>query len=234
MARHPLGAATPLAFPCAPGRWRADVYPQIGYGNFKRELAGILVDDTLSRAVCITAPSGPMRRALGRVAGLEFNKVVDWAPGVDTAMFAPGRQRSIQGEPFVFVSTGSLIPVKGHSLLVRALALVRAAVPERDIRLRIVGEGPQAQALQELIMDLGLTGYVSLEGAVSHDTLPEIYRSSDVFLLGSWHEAQCMAALEAMSCGLPWIGPPVGVLPDIAALSTQMNSGHSFHAPRPG
>jgi glycosyltransferase involved in cell wall biosynthesis len=203
--------------------------PQIGYGNYKRGLAGRLVADTLRHADLLTVPSDPMRSALLRAGHVDSGKVIDWAPGVDTDMFAPGPSRTLQAKPFVFVSTGSLIAVKGHDLLVRALALTRAEVPDRDIRLRIVGEGPLAPALDQRIVQLGLKGYVSLDGEVAHDTLPLIYRDSDAFLLGSWHEAQCMAALEAMSCGLPWVGPPVGVLSDIALLGADMPSGVLFH-----
>jgi glycosyltransferase involved in cell wall biosynthesis len=202
--------------------------PRIRFGNYKRGLAGRLVDDTLAHATLVTAPSGPMQRSLSRVVGLDTGRVADWAPGVDTAMFAPGPRQSSQAAPFVFVAVGSLIPVKGHDLLVRAVALVRAEQPHRDIRLRIVGDGPLARSLQQLITRLGLEGYVSLEGAVSHDALPEIYRESDAFLLGSWHEAQCMAALEAMACGLPWVGPPVGALSDLADLGHATPGGLLF------
>jgi type III pantothenate kinase len=72
-----------------------------------------------------------------------------------------------------------------------------------------------------------------MEGEVAHDALPAIYRQSDAFLLGSWHEAQCMAVLEAMACGLPWVGPPVGVLQDIAAFGTDTPSGLLFPGRNP-
>src|SRR5205085_5625524 len=85
--------------------------PRIGYGNYKRGLAGRLVDDTLAHADLITVPSRPMRRSLLRVVGSDTGRVADWAPGVDTAMFAPGPRQLSQAAPFVFVTVGSLVPV---------------------------------------------------------------------------------------------------------------------------
>jgi glycosyltransferase involved in cell wall biosynthesis len=42
-----------------------------------------------------------------------------------------------------------------------------------------------------------------------------------------------MAALEAMACGLPWVGPPVGALADIPLLSRDKPSGIIFKARDP-
>lgn len=196
--------------------------PQIGYGNWQRGLDRLLVPSTLRQADLLTVPSGRMRRALFKAASkarIDSSKIRDWAPGVDTAMFAPqarqARPRAPE-EPFTFVTAGSLIPVKGHSLLLKALARLRANNPLLRVRLRIVGDGPLRPMLEKQSNDLRLKGYVNFEGEVRHDALPAIYNTSDAFLLGSWHEAQCMAALEAMACGLPWVGPPVGALADIA------------------
>ena len=47
---------------------------------------------------------------------------------------------------------------------------------------------------------------IKFHGFVSHDDLPEIYRSHDVFLTASPIETQGLVVIEAMACGLPIIG----------------------------
>jgi len=202
--------------------------PQIRYGNHKRGLAGRLVTSTIARADLLTVPSKPIRRSLENSHRVLPSRLCDWAPGVDTAKFSPATNSLRTREPFQFVTAGSLIPIKGHDLVIRALALVREQSPELDVRLRIIGDGPLRPLLSQLVTQLGLKGYVTFEGEIRHERLPQAFRASDAFLLGSWHEAQCMAALEAMSCGLPWVAPPVGAVWDVRRQMGDKPSGVPF------
>lgn len=198
--------------------------PQIKYGNRGRGLAGRLVTATLRNADMLTAPSLPMKRALLSQRHVPPDKVRSWALGVDTNMFSPG-ERVEPNRAFTFVTVGSLVPVKGHDLLLHSMATLRRIAPHTEMRLRIVGTGPLQQPLGTLANQLGLEGYVDFVGEVAHGQLPAIYSAADCFVIASWHEAQCMAALEAMACGLPWIAPPIGAFADLARASTDRPTG---------
>jgi glycosyltransferase involved in cell wall biosynthesis len=198
--------------------------PEIKYGNWGRGLAGRMVRSTLRRAALVTSPSTPIRAALERL-GMGSKKVQDWAPGVNVEMFSPQPARERENQRVSLVTVGSLIPVKGQELLLRAMAVVRQQRSELDIALKIVGDGPLEPRLRHLTRELDLTGYVAFEGGKRHDELPGIYRGSDAFILGTWHEAQCMSVLEAMSCGLQWVGPAVGSLVDVHRRSGDEPSG---------
>jgi glycosyltransferase involved in cell wall biosynthesis len=62
---------------------------------------------------------------------------------------------------------------------------------------------------------LGIADRVEFLGHVNHGALPPVYQKADVFAQTSRHEAQGLAVLEAAACGLPIVGTPVGVLPEI-------------------
>jgi colanic acid/amylovoran biosynthesis glycosyltransferase len=159
-----------------------------------------------------------------------MKKVRRWAPGVDTEMFTPGENPGAP-RPFTFITVASLAPVKGHRLLFRAFNNLRRKAADLPIRWLIVGDGPLRAELEAAAAVPRLRGYVDILGEVTHDRLPELYREAGAFLLGSLHEAQCMAVLEAMACGLPWVGPKVGALDDLLRIDTgETPSGLAFAA----
>ena len=192
--------------------------PDIRYGNQGRGLSRLLVRQTLRRAGILTVPSTLMRLALSRVAEVPEGRVRCLPLGVDTALFAPraGANLLAPDIPFTFITVGSLIPVKGYDWLIDGLARLVHDVPEAGFRWLVVGAGPLRSRLAASVQAAGLGSKVEFLGEIRHERLPELYRTMDCFLLGSRHEAQCMAALEAMACGLPWIAPPVGALADCA------------------
>lgn len=197
------------------------ILPYIQYGNREQGMAGRLVTKTLNRAALLTVPSDPVMRALRRMPDVSPARIEAharrWSLGVDTDMFTPSERPRNSERPFTFVTVGSLVRVKGHKLLINAFGRLRRSHEHNfNARLRIVGDGPLRAAFVSLVKELHLEGYVTFDGDVPHQDLPRLYGDCDAFLLGSHYEAQCMAVLEAMSCGLPWVGPLVGCLPDVA------------------
>ncbi len=67
----------------------------------------------------------------------------------------------------------------------------------------IVGQGDEAERLQELAVSLGVGGKVVFHGAVSPERLRDLYRRSLLFLHGGVDEPFGMAPLEAIACGTP-------------------------------
>jgi len=102
------------------------------------------------------------------------------------------------------LTVGRLVPQKGFAELIRAISLVRKQIA--DVRLAIVGTGPERERLSVLIRSLGLDGYVSLPGGMPHDRLLDLYREADVFCMISQDEGFGMVYLEAMARGVPVVG----------------------------
>ena len=112
---------------------------------------------------------------------------------------------------FVFGAIGRLVPVKGHTYLLRAFAQIKDASP--SALLVIIGEGRSRSELESLIVELGLQGRVLLPGAKS-DALQYV-RAFDAFVMPSLSEGLPLALLEGMSGRLPVLGSDIDSLKPI-------------------
>jgi glycosyltransferase involved in cell wall biosynthesis len=97
--------------------------------------------------------------------------------------------------------------------LLRAAPRVRAAVP--GVRFRVVGRGPEWDAVQRLHAELGLDGLVDLLGDVSLAELAAEYVAADVFCLPSVQEGFGIVFLEAMAAGLPVVACRAAAIPEV-------------------
>lgn len=108
------------------------------------------------------------------------------------------------------LSVGRLIKRKGFHYLIDAVSLVKKEVP--DVRLTIVGGGPETKALSEQISKAGLEDSIELKGAVSDEELSDLYQNCALFVLANYMlpNGDCEGAptvlIEASACGLPVIG----------------------------
>lgn len=93
---------------------------------------------------------------------------------------------------------GSLIQRKGLDLLLPALE----KTPE-DIRLVIVGEGQEKEALTEQAAKLGISDRIEFRGYVEGEALRELYNASDIFVLPTREDCFGLVILEAMCASLP-------------------------------
>lgn len=97
------------------------------------------------------------------------------------------------------LAVGRLVPAKGFDLLLHAWRMVVAAHPAWS--LRIVGEGEERPALEDLVARLGLGESVQMPGASTD--IARHYRQASAFCLSSHYEGFALVLVEAMSFGLP-------------------------------
>jgi glycosyltransferase involved in cell wall biosynthesis len=100
----------------------------------------------------------------------------------------------------VFVTAGRFVPQKDHATMLRALAIHRQ---HRNGRLIVLGAGPLAEQLKQIVADLGLGQAVDFLG-FRPNVLPYI-RQADAFLLSSRCEGFGNVIVEALGCGTPVI-----------------------------
>jgi len=116
-------------------------------------------------------------------------------------------------EIITFLTVGRLAPIKNHDMLLRAFH--RIAMLRSDVRLVIVGDGPERSALEDQISRLRIEDRVSLPGF--RPDIDALLADADVFVLTSRYEGISIALLEAMRSGLPAIGTSVGGIPETIA-----------------
>ncbi len=117
------------------------------------------------------------------------------------------------GRP-VILSVARQYPRKNTATLLRALPRVREALP--DVRLRVVGSGPELPALRHLARQLGLEGAVRFVGSVEDThSLRREYASATVFCLPSLQEGFGIVFLEAMAAGLPIVAGDAAAVPEV-------------------
>ena len=118
--------------------------------------------------------------------------------GVDHAFFEAYREHTISTSPIKLLFVGSLIKRKGLDVLINALTRVRG-----EYRLTIVGDGPEKESLNRLVIDNGLESNVVFVGTRPPWSIPSIMASHDLLILPSYSEGRPNVILEAMAAGLP-------------------------------
>ena len=194
--------------------------PALGYGTWASPWRRWLIRLALRQATLVTAGS-PLARDLCLKRGVPAKKVTLAPLGVDLERFRPGPPPD-RHRP-VIVQAASLTPVKNQMLLLAIAARVRARYPA--LRVLVAGAGHQEALLREEAERLGLDQTVAWQGAVPYPRMPTFYQGGHLYLQTSCHESQGMAVLEAMACGLPVLGTPVGLLPEVAAMPASGAAG---------
>ena len=115
--------------------------------------------------------------------------------------------------PFDLISVGRLIDIKGYPLLLEAVAIL--AGQGRDVRLSLVGDGPDAGHLRQKATDLGIANKVIFEGWRSQAELGELYGKSDLCVLSSFSEGVPVVLMEAMATGVPCVAPRITGIPEL-------------------
>ena len=141
--------------------------------------------------------------------GVSPDRVGVVEPGTEPAPRAVGGGAQVH-----ILSVGTLVPRKGHDVLLRALS----RLTDLDWALTIVGEPRDpvhAHGLAALAVELGIAQRVTFAGGLSGPELEAAYARSDIFALATHWEGYGMAAAEALARGLPCAITAGGAIADV-------------------
>lgn len=113
----------------------------------------------------------------------------------------------------IMVSVGRLVPWKGFANLIEAIARLRDNFPQ--LQLLIIGSGPEQSALENLIIEQGLTDRVRLLGEMPRNELFKYLATADIFVLNTSYEGFSHQLLEVLTFGLPILTTNIGGNPEL-------------------
>jgi glycosyltransferase involved in cell wall biosynthesis len=170
-------------------------------------------------ATRVIANSDAVAASLQRDDRLAPERVVVVPNFVDEAAFGAPSERVRQGwirdlalEPNAVVVgiVASLLPIKDHATLLRAVA---ALIPDWPaLRLVLVGEGPELERLRTLTDELGIAHAVRFAGL--RPQVPSFHFLFDISVLCSVSEGFPNSLVEAMAAGRPIVATDVGGVRD--------------------
>jgi len=212
LARQLLGARGPALVTTLHG---SDV-TRVGVEPAYQEITRFCVETSDA----ITTPSVYLRERAYELLGISLARRIEVIENaVDTERFVPAEERdplhfsalfpaAASGKTLIHVSNFRAVKRTGD--LIELVSLLNASVP---VRLVLVGDGPERAACEARVAALGLRERVRFLGAQTDFTAH--LQQSDAFVLTSENESFGLAALEALSCGVPVFGYRVGGLASV-------------------
>jgi glycosyltransferase involved in cell wall biosynthesis len=183
--------------------WGKDVYefPQRSFLHRR------LLQHNLAAAIRVTSTSHAMKEVAQRFT----DRPIDVVPfGVDTLLFQPPPQPGNDGR-LVIGTVKTMARKYGIDTLLQATALLRADPTVPPFSLRIVGGGPDREALEKLMHTLAIGDITTFVGPVPYANVPRELCQLTIAAFPSREDSESFgcAAIEAMACGVPVVASDV-------------------------
>lgn len=178
----------------------------------------------------ITTPSASDKQYLMYLYEAAEEKIVEVAPGVNLNLFRPMNKAAaklhvgISQTRKTLLFVGRIEPLKGIDMLLYAVKMVKAQIPDMPLTLLIVGGdisqhitkwSSQMRQLNTLRHVLHIEEEVQFIGQRPQKELPYFYNAAEIVVIPSHYESFGMVVAEAMACGTPVITTNVAGISDL-------------------
>lgn len=169
-------------------------------------------------AAVVTVSDFNIDHLRGGVAAATPERLVRIHNGLDLERFTFHDPQHRPAGPPSICAVGRLVEKKGFGDLVDAVALLRSSLP--DLRLDLVGSGPEEQRLRERVTRRGLDDVVTFHGPLPQDRVRQMLRAASVFaapcVVGADGNRDGLPTvlLEALATGTPCVATPVTGIPE--------------------
>ncbi|MCC8376710.1 hypothetical protein CKY10_14635 [Photorhabdus sp. HUG-39] len=127
--------------------------------------------------------------------------------------YAKRRENVVSTQEILIIACGRLVPVKGMNYLIEAVFLLKQKVS--NIRLLIIGIGPELSYLQELVHQFELEEQVIFLGDIPRKDALVYFKIADIAVVPSIWESFCYVAAEFMGMGKPIVCTSVDSLNEL-------------------
>jgi glycosyltransferase involved in cell wall biosynthesis len=165
----------------------------------------------------IVAVSEPTRQKYSGITGIPPGKIQVVPNGIDIKRFQVAakatlrEQLGIRAEDHVAGNVARLSPEKNQALFLRAS--VRVLRECKNLKVLLVGDGPERNSLEKLVDDLGIRHKVIFAG--QRQDIADLLALMDIFVLSSSTEGMPMTLLEAMAAGKAIVCTAAGGIPGV-------------------
>jgi glycosyltransferase involved in cell wall biosynthesis len=164
----------------------------------------------------VISPSKSLEVFLRQV---KVNSPIEVIPnGIDLSPFK-GANNTLRRDAFGFqddqillIYVGRISGEKNLPFLLQAFQGVSQAFD--NVRLMVVGDGPDLEALQSMVKEMNIERLVYFTGLVPYKETPDYLKLADLFVTSSISEVHPLSVIEAMASGLPVVGVGEGGVAD--------------------
>jgi glycosyltransferase involved in cell wall biosynthesis len=175
----------------------------------------------LRRAALVHVLSDFSARQLRALYGIAGSRIVKIAGGADIERFRPPADRAaaraalgVRPQVALLFTVRNLEARMGLDRLLEAMARLRYFHP--NAHLVVAGTGSRADELRRHATTLGIDDRVDFVGFVDDTRLAAYYQAADAFVLPTRElEGFGLVTVEALACGTPVLGTPVGATPEL-------------------
>jgi glycosyltransferase involved in cell wall biosynthesis len=171
-------------------------------GRVKTLLRSLVCRSLFTRAHAVLGTGSMCLDTLADM-GCPRHKLVEFPYIVEPTAYQPASPPADDG-PTRLCIVGRLSPEKGVDAAISALAQVRQSGAE--VRLSVIGSGPDEPALRALVDRLGLSDCVTFFGWLQRDELRRTLSGHHYLVHAARHEPYGVVVVEALCSGLPVIG----------------------------
>jgi glycosyltransferase involved in cell wall biosynthesis len=138
--------------------------------------------------------------------------------GIDPHQFSaprppPPHRLNAELRPSEILCVARLAPVKGHAILLQAVA--ELSLRGHVVNLTLAGDGPLRSELARLSEVLGIHAHVRFLGNVGQDVIHTLYADADIFVLPSFAEGVPVVLMEAMAARCPVIATRIAGISEL-------------------
>ena len=199
---------------------RFDIYMQVYVPQLPGPLGRAFLETYLPtfcrNCDLVISPSQSLKDFLQQV---KVNTPIEIIPnGIDLTPFKgvePTIKRESLGfsdEDLLLIYVGRVSGEKNLPFLLRSVQGVTQAF--ENVRLLVVGDGPDRDDLQHRTREMGIADKVHFTGLVPYEQTPEYLSLADIFVTSSISEVHPLSVIEAMAAGLPVVGVGEGGVGD--------------------
>ena len=179
--------------------------PQEAIQDFLKDAVTSWLKEFMRKCQHIVVPSESMKEILTHEYGLQDRyTVIPTGLNLEPYQSANGddlRAREKWQDDKVMISVGRLAQEKNWETLLKAAGKVYQT--HSDLRVVLIGDGPDKEALEKLAVELGISERVTFTGNLPFDEVATYLKAADIFGFASITETQGLVTMEAIAAGLP-------------------------------